>query len=39
MTMDTVNATPDKKLTRLNAMLNDLGNAVVAFSDINLYTQ
>lgn len=30
--MDTVNATPDKKLTRLNAMLNDMGNAVVAFS-------
>ena len=30
--MDTVNATSDKKLTRLNAMLNDMGNAVVAFS-------
>lgn len=30
--MDTVNATPDEKLTRLNAMLNDMGNAVVAFS-------
>lgn len=27
-----MNATPKKKLTRLNAMLNDMGNAVVAFS-------
>ena len=30
--MDTVNATSDEKLTRLNAVLNDMGNAVVAFS-------
>lgn len=30
--MDTMNATSDEKLTRLNAVLNDMGNAVVAFS-------
>lgn len=30
--MDAVNATPDEKWTRLNAMLKDMGSAVVAFS-------
>lgn len=30
--MDAVNATPDAKWTRLNAMLKDMGSAVVAFS-------
>lgn len=30
--MDTVTTTSDEKLTRLNAVLNDMGNAVVAFS-------
>ena len=30
--MDTVNATPDEKLTRLNTLLKDMGSAVVAFS-------
>ncbi len=30
--MDTVNATPNEKLTRLNTLLKDMGSAVVAFS-------
>ena len=30
--MDTVNATPDEKLTRLNTLLKNMGSAVVAFS-------
>ena len=30
--MDTVNATPNEKLTRLNTLLKNMGSAVVAFS-------